>query len=280
MPARPPRRFCRRRRRIPVCSEWFFLSRRHRIAVLGLMNEGDAHLNDRSRKEPRQPLVQMAADRLRKMVLANPPGTQIGGLRDLAAELGVGVVTVQQVARVLEHEGLLVARRGPGGGYYGARPDDASLERAFAAWLSVHGSGNHEILEMRTLLETELIVGAASSTDDRLFDEMKGLAAKIDKCDTPELRIEFEGQLNDLMFRMTKRPLVELLSRVTLRHYSMQAIPALFPGEDGLKAWKSGRRRILDAIMRRDEELARFEADRHRNDTLRRLRLSLAKMQY
>jgi GntR family transcriptional regulator, transcriptional repressor for pyruvate dehydrogenase complex len=232
------------------------------------------------KKQPRQKLVQASADRLRKMVLASEPGTQIGGLRELAAALGVGVVTVQQVARVLEHEGLLVARRGPGGGYYGARPDDAALERAFAAWLSVHGSGNHEILEMRTLLETELIVGAAGSTDDALFEEVRGLAAKVERCDTAEQRIEFEGQLNDLMFRMTKRPLVELLSRVTLRHYSGQSIPALFPGVDGLRAWKSGRARILQAILQRDVELARFEADRHRNDTLRRLRLSLAKMQY
>jgi len=190
-------------------------------------------------------------------------------------------VTVQQVARVLEHEGLLVARRGPGGGYYGARPDDAALERAFAAWLSVHGTGNHEILEMRTLLETELIAGAAECTDEALFGELRVLLGRIELCNTPELRIEFEGELNDLMFRMTKRPLVELLSRVTLRHYSsMQNIPALFPGADGLRAWKSGRRRILEAILARDEELARFEAVRHRNDTLRRLRLVLAKMQY
>jgi DNA-binding FadR family transcriptional regulator len=230
--------------------------------------------------KPRRKLVQLTADRLRQMVLASPPGTQIGGLRELAAALGVGVVTVQQVARVLEHEGLLVARRGPGGGYYGARPDDAALERAFAAWLSVHGTGNHEILEMRTLLETELIVGAAGSSDEALFAEMRVLAATIAKCDTPEQRIAFEGKLNDLMFRMTRRPLVELLSRVTLRHYSMQSIPALFPGEDGLLAWKTGRTRILQAILQRDEALARFEADRHRNDTLRRLKLSLARMQY
>lgn len=238
-------------------------------------------MSEGGKKEPRQRLVQASADALRKMVLASEPGTQIGGLRELAAALGVGVVTVQQAARVLEHEGLLVARRGPGGGYYGARPDDAALERAFAAWLSVHGSGNHEILEMRTLLETELIAGAAECTDDALFDEVRALLDRVDGCDTAERRIEFEGELNDLMFRMTKRPLVELLSRVTLRHYSsMQNIPALFPGADGLRAWKNGRRRILDAILLRDEELARFEAVRHRNDTLRRLRLVLAKMQY
>ena len=233
-----------------------------------------------AKREPRQPLVQATAEKLRRMVLAKPPGAQIGALRELAAGLGVGVVTVQQVARVLEHEGLLVARRGPGGGYYGARPDDAALERAFAAWLAVHGTGNHEILEMRTLLETELIAGAALCTDVALHKEVRKLAAEIEGCDTPEKRIDFEGRLNDLMFRMTRRPLVELLSRVTLRHYAAQSLPALFLGEDGLRAWKTGRRRILDAISQRDEALARFEADRHRSDTLRRLRMAVAKMQY
>lgn len=235
-------------------------------------------MTERSAK-PRQRLVQASADRLRKMVLASPPGTQIGGLRELAATLEVGIVTVQQVARVLEHEGLLVARRGPGGGYYGARPDDAALERAFAAWLSVHGSGSHEILEMRTLLETELIAAAAGCTDGLLRAELRALAATINQCDTAAQRIGFEGKLNELLFRMTRRPLVELLSRVTLRHYSTQNVPALFPGEDGLRAWKSARTRILTAILQRDEELARFEAVRHRNDTLCRLQGVLTKMQ-
>jgi DNA-binding transcriptional regulator YhcF (GntR family) len=55
------------------------------------------------------------------------PGTHIRSLRDLAKALGVGIVTVQQVAQVLEHEGFLVVRRGHDGGYYGARPDEAAL---------------------------------------------------------------------------------------------------------------------------------------------------------
>lgn len=229
--------------------------------------------------KPRPKLVQASAERLRQMVLAKPAGTQIGGLRELAAALGVGVVTVQQAARVLEHEGLLVARRGPGGGYYGARPDDAALERALAAWLAVHDTGNVEIMEMRTLLETELIAGAARCRNEALHEELRALAATIPHCDTPERRIRFEQQLNDLTFRMTKSPLVELFSRVVLRHFSTQNIPALFPGEEGLRAWKSGRTRILAAILARDEALARFEAERHRDDTLLRLRHSLALMQ-
>jgi hypothetical protein len=38
-----------------------------------------------------------------------------------------------------------------------------------------------------------------------------------------------------------------------------------------MTAWKAGRRRTLAAILQRDEALVRFEADRHRAETLRRL---------
>ena len=47
---------------------------------------------------------------------------------------------------------------------------------------------------------------------------------------------------------------------------------ALFPGEEGVKAWKTGRGRTVAAILQRDEALARFEANRHREQVLERLR--------
>src|SRR3974377_1146477 len=89
--------------------------------------------------EKRQ-LVQTTASRLRDLILACAPDTQIGSLNEIAQRLGVGIVTVQQAARILEHEGLLAVRRGPGGGYYGTRPDEAALERSVAAYLRGHGS--------------------------------------------------------------------------------------------------------------------------------------------
>lgn len=233
---------------------------------------GDGKLTGSDEKLPRHPLVQVSADRLRKLVLACDPGVLIGSLAEVAALLGVGIVTVQQAARVLEYQGLLVVRRGPGGGYYGARPDDAALERSMAAWLHSHRSNSHEALEMVTLLESELIAAAARCINEALRDELQVLATGIERCETGEDRIAFEEGLHDLLFRMTERPLIELLSRVTLRYYSTQSLPALFAGDDGMAAWKAGRHRTLAAILQRDEALARFEADRHRAETLRRLR--------
>lgn len=219
----------------------------------------------------RQRLVQASAASLRQLVLSREAEARIGSLPEVAEMLGVGIVTVQQAARILEHEGLLVVRRGPGGGYYGTRPDEAALERSMAAWLQAHGSGHHEALEMITLLENELIAVAARCDDPVLLDELRRVHARIDGCDTSEARIAFEEDLQALLFRMVRRPLVELLARVTMRHYAARQMPPIFAGPEGVRAWKAGRQRTVEAILDRDEALARFEAERHRRETLERL---------
>jgi GntR family transcriptional repressor for pyruvate dehydrogenase complex len=225
------------------------------------------------RKIERRQLVSRTAAGLRDHILEREPGTNIGSLKDVAKMLGVGVVTVQQAARVLEHEGLLVVRRGPGGGYYGARPDDASLERALETYWRVHGLGFRESQEMLALLDCEIVPAAARCQDDALMRSIRALAARVDHCDTPEQRVELEMELRQLLFRMVARPLIELFSRVTSRVNVQRRFPMLFSGDDGVAAWKAGRKRILEAILQHDVELARFEAERYRTLILERLRL-------
>jgi len=229
------------------------------------------HANEPSKTQRRQ-LVKATAAKLRDIILAREPGTNIGSLKEVANTLGVGVVTVQQAARILEHEGLLAVRRGPGGGYYGTRPDEGALERAFAAYWRVHGFGHRESQEMLALLDCEIMPAAARCKDEALMQAMRALSERLDRCDTPEQRVEFEIELRHLLFRMVARPLIELLSRVTQRLHMQRRLPQLFRGEEGVIAWKTGRQRILQAILQRDEDLARFEAERYRKDILLRLR--------
>ncbi len=208
-------------------------------------------------------LVQETAANLRDVILAREAGAQIGSLDEVAQLLGVGIVTVQQAARVLEHEGLLAVRRGPGGGYYGTRPDEAALERAFAAYMRVHGVDYRDALEITTLLDCEIIPAAARCKDDDLRKVISALNERIDLCDAPEDRVAFENELRNVLFKFVARPLIELLLRVTKQLYKAQSMVVVFRGQEGVAAWKTGKRRILNAILRQDEELARFEAERY-----------------
>ena len=229
-------------------------------------------MGHRVTETPKRKLVPAAAAKLRDLILAREPGAQIGSLTEVAQLLGVGIVTVQQAARVLEHEGLLAVRRGPGGGYYGTRPDEAALERAFAAYLRVHGFGHRESQEMLALLDCEIMPAAARCPDEQLREAMRALIARIDLCDTTDQRAAFETELRDLLFKMVARPLIELLCRVTLRLYVHPPSVLFFPGPEGIATWKAGRRHILQAVLERDEDLARFEAERYRRLVISRVR--------
>ena len=220
----------------------------------------------------RRHLVRETTARLRETILAAEPDAQIGSLTEIAQSLGVGVVTVQQAARVLEHEGLLEVRRGPGGGYYGKRPDEAALERSVAAYLRVHPSASQEVSEIVSLFDCELVAVAARCRDEGLRAALQDLSERIDSGDTPEARIAIEQELHNLLYKMVNRPLIELLARVTSQLQRSQPPPLLFRGEEGVAAWKAARRRILRAVLDQDEELARFEAVRYRETLMARLR--------
>jgi DNA-binding GntR family transcriptional regulator len=71
---------------------------------------------------------------------------------------------------------------------------------------------------------------------------------------------------------MVDRPLIELLARVSMRFYRSRPIPPIFEGDEGLRAWRQWRHQIIDAILARDPERARFEAERHRRSLLQRLK--------
>lgn len=223
-------------------------------------------------KQPKPRLVQETVDKLRGIILEREPGEQIGSLNEVAQLLGVGIVTVQQAARILEHEGFLTVRRGPGGGYYGARPDEAALERALSAYLRVHGFGYREALEMMSLLDCEMMPAAAECDNEELLAATRVLIARLDRCDERQERIALEQDLRLLMLRFIKRPLVELVTRVTGHSYRDQQGPTLFSSPEDVSIWKEGRRRVLQAILDRDPELVRFEAERHRQQVLSRLR--------
>lgn len=226
------------------------------------MSKPQQPFDERSASGRRKHLVQDTAARMRELIFARPEGEQIGSLPELAKNLGVGIVTVQQAARILEHEGLLEVRRGPGGGYYGSRPDAADLERALAAYMRSQPASWEEALDMTSLLFNELCAAAAGSVERGGQEELREFGLRFADCATEADMGAMEQDFQDLLFRMVDRPLFELLTRVTLRFSAMR--PGETPGRGliGLDQWISGRRRIIDAILRRDVELARFEADR------------------
>ncbi|KQM13362.1 FadR/GntR family transcriptional regulator [Novosphingobium sp. Leaf2] len=223
----------------------------------------------------REGLVNAAVARLREMILAQPPEAQIGSLPDLAKVLGVGIVTVQQAARVLEHEGFLQVRRGPGGGYYGTRPAAEGLSRAISGFLALHHSAHPEAIDIITLLDCELMAAAARGTDEALLGQLAALAESIGERNTARQRGDFDQRMLDILYLLVDRPLMELLSRVAVHHYAEYPRGPVYGGKEGTLRWQRERRAIIAAILDGDPERARFEAQRRRREIMQRLDASI-----
>src|SRR5260370_29440712 len=123
-----------------------------------------------------------------------------------------------------------------------------------------------------TLRDCEVMPAAAHCTEARLLDELRGLKKRVDRCLSGEERIAFEDDLHSILFKMVDRPLIELLAQVSMRFYRNRPIPQIFEGEEGIRAWRHWRHQIIDAILARDPERARFEPERHRRKLVQSLR--------
>jgi GntR family transcriptional repressor for pyruvate dehydrogenase complex len=232
------------------------------------MTQASAKPSLRDSQRGRRNIVASTLEALRERIFAMSDGDLIGSLPDLARVLGVGIVTIQQAARILEHEGLLDVRRGPGGGYYGRRPDAATLERSLAAFMRSRPASWEEALDMTSLLFNELAAAAALCRDPHLLDELREFARDVAGAALAEDLQRLEIEFQDLLFRMVDRPLFELLTRVTMRFSASAPDATVFRGAIELERWKTGRRLIVDAILRHDAGLARFEANRNNREQI------------
>jgi DNA-binding FadR family transcriptional regulator len=216
--------------------------------------------------------VANTANQLRDLILSTDPDTQIGSLTELAKRFSVGIVTVQQAARILEHEGLLQVKRGPGGGYYGVRPDDATLERIFASYLRVHRFHSREAFEMLLILDCEMLPAAAKGGDQQLRTSIAALLSRLQSCENAEDLLRFEKDLRDTLFQWTEKRFLGFLARVTMQLYILESKPLFSWDAEMIQSWRTSRLRILEAILQQDEKLTRFEAERYADEALSWLR--------
>lgn len=216
----------------------------------------------------KRPMVQKITDALRQRIMATHSGDFIGSLPDLAQQLNVGIVTIQQAARVLEHEGVLEVRRGPGGGYYGRRPNMADLERMLGAYLCGEIGSWRDILDVTSLLFNRLCAAAARCDDADLHQNLQMIRQQIDQCGKAEQLGELEAKLQSILLNMVNQPLFELLTRVALGTAPVIAKEEMMARAFPLASWRIGRLHIIDAIARCDPALAHFEANRHNRQIL------------
>ncbi|MEA1648396.1 GntR family transcriptional regulator [Nitrospirillum sp. BR 11164] len=213
-----------------------------------------------------------AARRMRDEILALPDGAPLGSEEELLARYGLSRPTLRQTARILEQEQLLVVRRGNGGGYYGRRPDIGAVTQAAALYLRLRQTTVRDVLDAFQLVNVEA-ARLAALTDTMSADAKGGADATGARLDLAEFRqhlvdrkdatylaadvVRDEVALYAILMRMAGNPALELFHRTLFEFGQRDANLRVFQGHPERCAhWRTGRLRMVDAILARDPEMA------------------------
>jgi DNA-binding FadR family transcriptional regulator len=140
-------------------------------------------------------MAQLLAETIRDEIVQGgyPPGTRLGREPELMERYDVSRPTLREGLRLLEADGFVTVRRGPGGGVFVERPGRAQLAAALRTGASMTDHGEQDIHELRRLLDSmrelppyennrvlELLADAVVELDETSPRDTSGSSRRLD----------------------------------------------------------------------------------------------------
>ncbi len=101
------------------------------------------------------------------------PGSTLGTEAELLSQFEVSRPTLRESLRILESNGVLELRPGPGGGIIVKKPSIDILARGLSVYLRLHGIPFMKVVKAREAIEPALAAEAAVNGTQADFDEMQ-----------------------------------------------------------------------------------------------------------
>lgn len=247
------------------------------VAVPCEPGAGEPGLREPGLREPgvREPgrgrtMMQIAAERLRQVVLASADGAFLGREDDLLHRLECSRATLRQVARLLEREGLLEVRRGSNGGYFGKRPDAGTIEATVGAHLQTLDVDIVDTFVIASALWVETMRKATRAPEDERMQTAARLGRKLAEMGADaafeELR-ELEFLVREEVFALARSDYIRLIFDINAA-YAWQWLGTRHkrPVTDArfVRAWGDAKQMELFAIACGDADLAVMAANHSR----------------
>ena len=209
------------------------------------------------------------------------PGDSLPGEAQMLQEYGVSRESLREGLRLLEVQGMISIRRGPGGGPIVGTVDPANLGRMEALFFHLAGATYDELFEAWLFAESTLARMAAENSDAALREEMMSpyLTGDVEEADHVDLEVYLSGhggfhgavsrladnRVFQLTFRAYGQLVVHHLATIgDVRRYHQQLV------EDHLK--------LAQAIVEGDGEVASTLMHEHLSQILTINRTELGPM--
>ncbi|MBD8606835.1 FadR family transcriptional regulator [Aeromicrobium sp. CFBP 8757] len=195
-------------------------------------------------------------------------GSTLPPERELAEHMGVSRATLREAIAALREAGLVVTRRGRGGGtVVDHRPDEPgsrTLQRPREELL--------DALEFRRIVEPGAAQAVAEiGLGDAQTSMLRAALAKVDRATSKALHRQADSQLHLAIASLTGSPMaLDAVTTVQMcLHDMLDAIPVL---DRNIEHSREQHGAIVQAILDRDADAARLTMERHCDDTAALLR--------
>jgi DNA-binding FadR family transcriptional regulator len=189
-----------------------------------------------------------------------PPATMLPSEVVMLTKYQIGRASLREALRILEVQGLIIIRPGPGGGPMVAPVDSRHFARMASLYLHLSGATYRDVTEARLVMEPVMARLAAERSDEesvavlqRFLDPPTGVLNDVEYFRTAT---DFHGLLSG----MSSNPVLNLMGRSLKDMYTDRLENILFAEEDRLQIHKDHAaiaKAVIDRKPDRAEKLMR-----------------------
>ncbi len=190
------------------------------------------------------------------------PGDQLPAERELAQRLGVSRTAVREAVKALREKGLVEAYSGRG--TFITDGTSHAARQSFDLMVKIgQQEGSPHLAELRLILEPGIAALAAERIEEEYLSAMRDAVAIMDRSQKdPAAYIEADLDFHLALAEAVANPLILSLIDSIVGLLREQRIK-IFNVEGGPERGQVHHKRILDAIERRDPEMARSAMRAH-----------------
>ncbi len=198
------------------------------------------------------------------------PGDKLPSERELAERFRTSRVSVREALRALEHLGLVVIKRGAGGGAFIAEAHSAPITASLSMMLRLGATSVNDLTEARVLLEPDIARIAAKRATKDDIDKLAALIAEQERAIESHHPRRYDLQFHRLVAEASKNPVLSLVMN-SVADLIIDAISSLDLTLDTRRHVTHFHQQVFQAIRKRDGEKAYDMMFRHVVDVQRRI---------
>lgn len=211
------------------------------------------------------------------------PGQRLPSETDLMARFGMAKGTIREAVRILEAQGLVKSRTGPGGGVFVHQVPEERAAALLGNYFYFDKLTIDDIYQIREVLEPELAASLAGALTPSQLERLEAVIASYDApaTDPEEERAQHVELLrfHALLAEMSQNPLLRFLIRFIANMLTEITVSRHLYDPPNPELWASGRdyqARLVRALGEGDAEEARRILRDHMRNAHRLMRLQEA----